>query len=111
MNEEQKLNVNLTSDEIKLFKDDPETFREYLRYRSKQIDRQADITLKELDIEKMKIEKHYEEKDKNRLENDKIRDAEEKAREERNRNWLLVLGGVGAICDFISEKKLNEISH
>lgn len=103
MNDEQKLNVNLTSDEIKLFKDDPETFREYLRYRSKQIDRQADITLKELDIEKMKIEKHYEE-------NDKIRDAEEKAREERNRNWLLVLGGVGAICDFISEKKLNEIS-
>lgn len=84
----------LTEDEIKLFKDDPETFREYLKFKTKQMEIANDVDtknheerMKAIDIEheeRMKtFDAEHEERmkalDTNLEENDRKRKAEAEA--------------------------------
>lgn len=124
----------LTEDEIKLFKDDPETFREYLKFKTRQIEIANDIDtknheerMKELDIEheeRMKaFDINLEENDRKRKaeaeENDKRRTAEAEARESemrkiveandrREKIWAMAICGVGALCEFLDQKNSND---
>jgi ammonium transporter Rh len=101
-----KVNLGLTSDEIKLFKDDPETFREYLKYKTRQMEINAEIIKKNVDKEteehmrdneiasdervksyELKLKYEVEENDRKRKaeaeENDKRRAAEAEENDKR----------------------------
>ena len=90
--------TTLTEDEIKLFKDDPETFREYLKFKTRQMEIANDIDtknheerMKAIDIdheERMKaFDADHEERmkalDTNLEENDRKRKAEAEADERK----------------------------
>ena len=84
----------LTEDEIKLFKDDPETFREYLKFKTRQMEIANDVDtknheerMKAIDIEHEERMKAYDVEHEERMkvidtnleENDRKRKAEAEA--------------------------------
>lgn len=58
--ESTKLNLGLTQEEINLFKNDPETFREYLKYKTRQMEINAEIIKNETNKEYDEHLKSYE---------------------------------------------------
>ena len=55
-----KLDLGLTQEEINLFKNDPETFREYLKYKTRQMEINAEIIKNETNKEYDEHLKSYE---------------------------------------------------
>ena len=126
---------NLSEKEIELFKNDPETFREYLRYKTRQMEIAAEMDAKnheermkvmDMDLENLKEQNRAiaEENDKRRKaeaeENDKRRKAEAEERElkhqmqieadeKRDRLWAAILIGAEYVFDqFMATKNENE---
>lgn len=58
--EPTKINLGLTQEEINLFKNDPETFREYLKYKTRQMEINAEIIKNEMNKEYDEHLKSYE---------------------------------------------------
>jgi hypothetical protein len=112
VNELKKLS-GLTPEEVKLFKDDPETFREYLKYKTRQMEIALDLNNKDHEERMRAMDMKLEEqKERNRAEYQMKVEADDR----RDRLWATILMGAGALCDFLAEKDeknktLNNASH
>lgn len=106
----------LTADEINLFKNDPEAFKEYLKYKMYQMD--IGYKLYELDhqrqmkaMDERSIQQERKYKDaaevrKAAAEEDIRRyEAEAEADKRREDLWMKIIVGAGAVCDFLANRE------
>ena len=116
-----KLDLGLTQEEINLFKNDPETFREYLKYKTRQMEINAEIIKNETNKEYDEHLKSYElklkfesEESERKLraeaeENERKRkaEAEENAKRRADRNNFIyaLVGASSMVISFFEEKE------
>ena len=109
----------LTTDEINLFKTDPEAFKEYLKYKMYQMDIGYKLyeldhqrQMKAMDERSVERERKYkaeaeedERKYKAEAEEDERRyKAEAEADQRREDLWMKIIVGAGAVCDFLANR-------
>ena len=125
--------TTLSDEEIKLFKDDPETFREYLKFKTRQMEIANDIDTKNHEERMKAIDAQLEENDRKRkaeaeaderkykaeAEADERKykaDAEARecemqkiieANDRREKIWAMAICGVGTLCEFLEQKNSN----
>ena len=116
-----KLDLGLTKEEINLFKNDPETFREYLKYKTRQMEINAEIIKNETNKEydehlksyELKLKFESEESERKRHaeaeENERKRQAEAeenaKRRADRNNFIYALVGASSMVISFFEEKE------